>query len=286
VNSEPSRSQARDERLVPARWSLREAGAGLLGRAGVAAIVLAGAGLALRPVSGPAWQAVQQGQPILDLRDAEGALGQGVTIALLGGFRGIVADVVWLRANLDWERRDLPATQTLVGLAASLDPRPLYFWINGARIIAYDMPGWRIEAAGGLGNVPAAVQGRIDREQAEAALALLAKGLRFHPDHPLLLIEAGNIRQRRMGDFAGGAELYRRAALQPGAPLYAARIYGEMLRQMGREQEAHAWLCAVHRTLPGVAEAAPELVLERIRQLEERLGMPEGERYRAGPLRE
>lgn len=57
---------------------------------------LAGAGLALAPVAEPVWQARRAREPALRLQSAAGA-GQGVTLALLGGFRALVADVAWVR---------------------------------------------------------------------------------------------------------------------------------------------------------------------------------------------
>ena len=60
----------------------------------------------MRPVEGPAWARVQAGQPELNLGGGRGALGQGVVIGMLGGFRAIMADFLWIRTNTVWERRD------------------------------------------------------------------------------------------------------------------------------------------------------------------------------------
>lgn len=202
-------------------------------------------------------------------------------VGLLGGFRAVTADFVWVRTNAVWEEQDLPGTQTLIKLATTVDSRPLLFWINGARMIGYDMPVWRIDALGREGaSVPSVVQARIYHEQAAAALAVLERARVHHPDEPLLVIEMANIRSRKMGDLAGGAELYRQAADMPGAPYYAARIYAELLKQLGREREAYLWLVDVHRKLPRMDPMAmPEVVLERIRDLEDRLNIPAAERY-------
>lgn len=226
------------------------------------------------------WRDVRATQPALNLTDAESALGQGLTIGLLGGFRAIIADFLWLRMNLAWEETDLPATQTLISLTQTMDPRPLYFWINGARIVAYDMPVWRIQAAGRDRVVPAAVQRRYFEEQAEIGLGMLEDALGFHPNDPLLLIEMAKIRHWKLQDLAGAAALYRRAVETGRAPYYAARIYAELLKQMGRADEAYAWLIALHPTLPADdPNALSELVLDRIRELETRLGIPDEEAY-------
>lgn len=244
----------------------------------VVVAVLIAASIALRPVESPAWEALRAGQPALKLDSIQGALGQGVTVGLLGGFRSIVADFFWLKTNSVWSENDLPGTQTYVHLVTAIDPRPLYFWLNGSRMIAYDMPNWRIQAAGGYDTVPQGVQRKFDEEQSAVAVDYLKSGLGYHPDEPLLLIEIANVYLNRLKDNATAAEYYFKAARQPDAPHYAARIYAELLRRMGRNQEAYDWLKKVYVDLPKGPDAPftaqPDVVLERIRELETELKVP------------
>ncbi len=252
---------------------------------------LAATGVLLRPFEQPAWVWVQARQPALRLDSIKGALGQGVTVGLLGGFRAIVADFFWLKTNSVWEDSDLPATQTFIKLVTAIDPRPLYFWQNGARMIAYDMPHWRIAAGGGYEAVPPAEQRRIDREQAEVALRYLHEAFVHHPDSPWIHIEIANIYINRLKDYGAGAEAYRNAALLPGAPFFPARIHAEMLRRLGRNAEAYAWLKSVYPTLPKEVNASKKITqfhvdsamapvfLERIRELEQELNIPKGDSF-------
>src|SRR5687768_2320668 len=142
---------------------------------------LASAGAALDRVIAPAWSAARARQPALRLNPSMAAAGQGVTLALLGGFRALVADALWIRMYVLWERRDLPGTQTLIQLVTAVDPRPAYFWINGARILANDLAAWRIEAAGGYDAIGESVVTRLNREQAAVALSFLDAAMIFHP---------------------------------------------------------------------------------------------------------
>lgn len=248
-------------------------------RSALAVLVVLGAtGLALRPLEAPAWNALKSTQPALKLDSIQGALGQGVTVGLLGGFRAIVADFFWLKTNSVWSDNDLPATQTYVHLVTAIDPRPLYFWLNGSRMIAYDMPNWRIQAAGGYDDVPQGVQRRIDEEQSRVGVDYLKEGFGHHPDEPLLYIEIANIYLNRLKDNATAGEYYLKAARQPDAPHYAARIYAELLRRMDRNVEAYAWLKELYLTLPKGPDAPitaqADVVLERIRELETELSIP------------
>lgn len=237
--------------------------------------------VALRPVEAPLWAALRAEQPALRLDSAGAVAGQGVTLGVLGGFRAIVADFTWLRVFVIWEKRDLPATETLLRLVTAIDPRPVYFWLNGARIVAYDMTSWRIAAAGGYDAVPPARQERIGVEQAQLALRRLDEAMAFHPASADLWIERANIELNRLHDPAAAAECYRRAWEQPGAPYYTARLHAEMLRRAGRKAEALAWLVRLHPQLPPKDEAAgAELVLGRIRDLERELAVPPERTYR------
>jgi len=83
-----------------------------------------------------------------------------------------------------------------------------------------------------------------------------------------------------------------RASEQPNAPYFAARIYAELLRRMGRNAEAYDWLKKLYPTLPKAADAAlgitafqvesamAPVVMERIRELEKELNIPEGESFK------
>ncbi len=245
-------------------------------------VVLGGlmlAGGLLGWVEAPLWAALRVEQPALRLSSTGVAAGQGVTLGMLGGFRAIAADFTWLRMHVIWEQRDLPATESLLRLTSAIDPRPLYFWINGARIEAFDMAAWRIEAAGGYEAVSAAEQDRIGAEQARLAIRRLEEAMEFHPRSADLWVERGNIELNRLHDLAAAAASYRRAWDQPNAPYYAARLHAELLRRLGRKAEALAWLVQVHPTLP-VEDEGTDVVLGRIRDLERELRVPTMQTYR------
>lgn len=255
-------------------------------------VLLTIVGASVRPFEEPAWQFVRSKQPALELDSLQGALGQGVTVGLLGGFRAIVADFFWIKTNSVWEDNDLPSTQTFIKLVTAIDPRPLYFWQNGSRMIAYDMPNWRITKEGGYDAVPKTRQRRIDEEQSAVALKYLNEAFRHHPSSALLYVEIANVYLNRLKDTAAAAEAYRMASLQPDAPYYAARIYAELLRRLGRTTEAYAWLKKLYPTLPkavdeakGITEfqvqsAMAPVVLERIRELEQELNVPAIDSFR------
>lgn len=245
---------------------------------------LIAAGAALDRIVAPVWTAARARQPALRLDSSMAAAGQGVTLALLGGFRALVADAVWIRMYVLWERHDLPGTQSLIQLVTAIDPRPLYFWLNSARILAHDFSAWRIQAAGGYDAAGPAVEARVSQEQGTLALALLSEAATYHPASADLWIERANIELHRLRDLAAAAESYRRAWEQPRAPYYAARLHAELLRRQDRKAEALEWLVRLHPTLPpGDEGAARDTVLGRIRELEQELGIPAARIYQPPP---
>ncbi len=239
------------------------------------------AGMLSNPLERGAWKEMSATQPALVLESIKDALGQGITVGLLGGFRAIAADFFWLRTNSFWEDSDLPGTQTSIKMVTAIDPRPLYFWLNGSRMIAYDMPHWRIARAGGYEATPSLVQRRFDEEQSQVAIKYLEGAFAFHPEHPLLTLEIGNIYLNRLKDLEKASEYYMQATKHPEAPFYAARIYAELLRKLNRKPEAYAFLKNLHPKLDATnpfAQAA--IVLERIRELEDELSVPPALRFR------
>ncbi|MFU8848314.1 MAG: tetratricopeptide repeat protein [Opitutales bacterium] len=235
-------------------------------------------GLLTRPLEAPAWQRVQTGQPELKLAQMEGALGQGLIIGMLGGFRAIMADFLWIQTNTVWERRERAKLDSMVRLVTSIDPRPVFFWTNSARMIAYDVPNWRIREEGGYRAVPESRQAEIDREQAAQAFAHLRRALEFHPENPRLYLEIGQIYLNRLDDPAQAAPWFLKASEQPGAPYFAARIYAQLLRRQGLDAEAYDFLKDLFNRLPDHDPYAQKgIVLERIRDLEQSLGVPSAE---------
>ena len=212
-------------------------------------------------------------RPVLS-RDLPGIrlMGGGSWFVAAGGYRTILADWFWLEANKAWERQEADRTTNLIHLAATADPQCLYFWLNGARILCYDIPVW--QTAGH--NPPAGVVVRWRKEAAGRALAFLDEAEHWHSRAPELAVEKGNIAWRALGDLEAAAQHYRRAAQLPGAPFYAGRIHAELLVALGRMREARDWLRELLPRLPaGNPDARVPVVRERLLYLERQVERPE-----------
>lgn len=242
-------------------------------------------GLVMSPTQTRVWGEVKSFQPEMNLGDVEEALGQGVVIGLLGGFRTLLADLVYLRASYYWEHYDRPNTEALLSLTTAIDPRPMYFWLNGARIIAYDIPIWRIREKGDWEDTSQAYKDEIFRQQVERAMAMLDRAEQFHPDEVRIPLEKARIYYDKVQDYENAAKYYKKVSEMPNAPHYAARIYANALDKLGRTREAYYFLRDLYPTLDHKdPTAAPEVVLERIREFEEDLDVPLIERFPHQPI--
>lgn len=250
----------------------------------VATALLFATGVVTSVVERPVWQQVKATQPELNLSEIEGALGQGLVLGLFGGFRTIIADFLFIRANTYWEKRDRPNTETLLNLVTAVDPHPMFFWLNGARMMAYDMPAWEVRERGGFGNIPESVKQRIFADYAQLGLNYIDKAARFHPNDYRIPLEKAQIHVNRLEDPEGAARYYKEVTGMDNAPFFANRIYAEMLKRAGRNQEAYDYLRTLYPTLPeDNPMAARDVVLDRMRELEDQLDMPALRRFPTQP---
>lgn len=206
-------------------------------------IVLAASGLGeiLRAAIGLEATALNHGMAIQSTELPTGLHGWD-GLALLGGFREALADLIWIRMAGPWEKSDRPDTMRSIRLATQLNPMSLYFLFNGARIVAYDMAAWRIQDAEALGYVPQVEKLRIGRQQGHQALELLATADVRFPGNPSLEIEKAQIELHALQEPRSAAARLVIAASCPGAPPYCIRIAAELLRREGHTAEAHRLL--------------------------------------------
>lgn len=230
------------------------------GKVVIGVLALLGSAGALR------WTGGQLHPPVASRQHPDASLAnRGGWLLVAGGYQTILADGFWLEANRAWERRDAAETARFIRLATTADPQCLYFWLNGARMLAYDLPAWERAA----GFMPATVAARRQHEAADGALALLQQAAAWHRQSPDLFIEMGNVAWRAQGDLAAAAQHYRRAALLPGAPAHAARVHAELLVATGRRREARDWLRQLlPRLRPEDPDARIAVVRERLQALE------------------
>lgn len=209
-------------------------------------------------------------------------LGPGISIGVFGGLRQVIGNYFWLRGYLHWESRDPAQAEAAFAMAVAVDPQEWFFWTNGIRMIAFDFPRWELQALrewddSGLDEC---AEQMIRRRYAARALDWLSAAERVFPQDPRVGIERGMIQLHAMGDRRAAALAFRAAWEKPGAPLFIARIYAELMRAEGEERLAYDWYREWLPSLPpDVRAAQTEIVLPRIAELEESLEIPPSERF-------
>jgi len=218
-----------------------------------------------------------QGQGFsFQLRDS---LGQGLTLAALGGFRGVAANFVWISLTIAWEEQQWTRVRTLAEFAVLLQPRVLFFWENGAWHLA-----WNASVA--AMNYPrpgasAAQKEREARQWIEAGRVMLERGIQANPEKHQLYMRMAELHQQRLQDHATAARYYMLAAQRPGATPLAERFAGYALERAGLKQEAYDYWLRLWRSTGQHPETGPRQwpkIREHIRKLEAELNIPDDKR--------
>jgi hypothetical protein len=203
--------------------------------------------------------------PVRRLPTSEsGGVGAVDAFAAVAGFRALAADLVWIALQGAWERRDAARCELLIRTATEMDPGSLFFWRNGVRMIAFDLPLWRIAPeARGRTPIPEVRQREIRREHAAAALRMVDRGLAAQPGSAAMWLERAAIELHGAGDPSSAAASYSRAWELDHSLTHAARVAAQLLWRLGRYNEARlewqrlkAFLVAMGRECEALAVQA------------------------------
>lgn len=203
-------------------------------------------------------------------------LGQNLAVALLSGFRGIVADFVWLGAHSAWEDQKWYKMREGIELAVVLQPHSISFWDIGAWHFAWN-------ASYGESVNPKypsdAYRLKVQRDWILAGKAFLEQGIQNNPDSWDLKFKLGWILYQKLNDPLGSVPWFKKAGAYPEAPLYVHRMVGHMLVKAGHHREAYEWW----KQLWAQDHARhPEQLWKKIaqwgREAEDKLGIPPSQR--------
>jgi tetratricopeptide (TPR) repeat protein len=205
-------------------------------------------------------------------------LGQGAALALLSGFRRVVADFLWIRAHGNWQRKEWTRMRGMLDLVCTLQPRSVEFWTTSAWHMA-----WNISFDAYVDPTEPSEAKRLQhqREWIDAGRLLLERGAANLPDRYELWFQLGWIHDQKYQDYLKAAEYFRKAATFPDAPPYITRLVGYRLERGGRKREAYEHWRKLWEDHPDRASSPLMLwdkVESEIRRLEKELSIPEGER--------
>jgi hypothetical protein len=206
----------------------------------------------------------------LGLREQIGQLG---FVAALSGFRSLVADMLFIRAHIAWERTEWSRVSLHFQQITTLQPRAVLFWEMAAWHMA-----WNASAAALRDPAQPRLTLRVKAEREFIALGrdFLERGVRNNPDSPQLYEALGRLYRDKYRNHERASALFEKTAKLPGAPSYAKRFAAyELSYCEGREREAYEKLHQLY--LAGEKERVPTL-LTRLKFLEEKLNIPAEQR--------
>ncbi len=184
--------------------------------------------------------------------------GAGVAFGILGGYRTLIADFIWIKGYVDWERKNLAGCMSAIELATTIDPDSIFYWRFGASIIAFDTPHWIIEQ---LAPVSKEKEKAIRLRQARQAIRFLNRALKMHPNNTELLIQKGQI-AISIGDFRLAEECYEEIVKKPEPLIFSRRIYAAVLQKNGKKEKAKEVLRGIIKDLEPDNPILPRLKQE------------------------
>jgi len=211
-------------------------------------------------------------------QDVRDKIGQAAAIGLLAGFRGFIANLLFIRAHEHWEKQEWTRMRNLLEISCTLQPRNRKFW----ELSAWHM-AWNVSYAASINpNEPReAARLRAQREWIRAGRELLERGVQANPDTWHLWFQLAYLINQKQQLYAESAQYFKIAASFPDAPQYVRRMVGYDLRKAGKFQEAYEWWREMWKLYPEKKDDPTMMwnaVEREIRALEEQLQIPTHQR--------
>jgi hypothetical protein len=148
-------------------------------------------------------------------RELRDHIGQGMAIALLAGFRGVVADFLWIQSHGYWEKKQWLRQYGDMEVVAMLQPLSTLFWDTGAWHMA-----WNIGYAVSVDPANRTTAEGIKREHEwwEKAREFLQRGIENVPDRPDLYFSMAWLYWDKYKDACKAQEYFHKAVNAKGAP--------------------------------------------------------------------
>ena len=204
---------------------------------------------------------------------ATSQLSYGFSIALFSGFRGFVANALWLEVHTAWEHQNWTRLYSLVRTVTSLQPESVLFWDIGAWHF-----GWNASLAAQWRETSNPARAEVESMHwIEKSRTLLEESLAIHPNSTRLLLAMADLHWHRLRDYRAAALFYERAAAQPNAPAYAKRLAALAYEQAGDLQIAYQHFQKIWQLSKEHPARSPdhwELIQTKLIELEEKLDLP------------
>jgi len=205
-------------------------------------------------------------------------LGQASFVAVLGGFRSLVASLLALAAQDAWEDVQWGEVEGFYKIITRLQPRVVNYWDSAGHHMAYNAASYYQYDE----EQPPALRKKLYDGYVQRGIEFFEDGILNRPDNYNLLGRLAVICQDRLRppNECRAADLFAEAISKKGIPKRYRRYLGYALAKCpGREQEAYDLLRELY--LEGAHHRKPS-VLRDLAELEEKLDIPLGQRLIPG----
>lgn len=197
----------------------------------------------------------------VSLRDE---LGQTAFIAVLGGFRSVVASIMELRSITPWQQSNYAVVEECYAICTRLQPREAHYWETRGWHQAYNARDtYRYESRLTEANREILAQQAVDN-----GIRIIREGLTWLPKSWKLWDRLANyycMPWNQKPDYAAAADCYAKAASIEGAPrvMWRLHVY-QLARVPAREWEAWGKLVELYNS-PGGRDRTLSVEVELLR---------------------
>jgi hypothetical protein len=207
------------------------------------------------------------------------SIGQGTAIALLAGFRGVVADFLWIQCQGYWERKEWLRQYRNMELATLLQPQAVLFWDLGQWHMAWNI-AYAVRTDPANRNLAEGI--KREREWQASAREFLRRGIENVPHRYDLYFTMGWLYWQKFSKwqpdaYCRAADYFGLAAAFPNAPSYVGRLYARALEKCGKGQQAYEYWKALWADR-GRPHQLWNVVEREIKRLEAELNIPKEQR--------
>jgi hypothetical protein len=195
-------------------------------------------------------------------------VGQSGMVAILGGMRSSVADLLWIRAHMAWSNVEWGRMKYLFDGVTTLQPRSVMFWDISSWHMAYNASVYCAEDQ----TQPPDVRVVNQQQYFRVGEDYLLRGIEANPDSWELYSSLGTLYRDKLHDPCKAAAAFAEAAKRPDHLAYVERFAAYMLADCpDHQQEAYEQLLAFYNL--GEQEWLPTL-LKKLQVLERKLAIP------------
>ncbi len=157
-------------------------------------------------------------------------------MALLSGFRAVVADFVWINGHRSWEDQVWYKLREAIELSVVLQPHSISFW---------DLGGWHMawNASYAESTNPKypnkAMRIKLQREWIQAGKSFLEEGIKNNPDNYELYFRLGWLVYQKLEAPLDAIPYLEKAAAFKEAPDYVERMIGHLYEKGGEPWKAY-----------------------------------------------